>query len=62
MAEDIYGGEKWDEVPVLADAMEDAGCDSSDVLDGLRQPHHARGQWVVDALLRKPYATFSLKK
>jgi hypothetical protein len=39
---------------VLADALEDAGCDNPDVLDHLRGPGpHARGCWVLDRLLGK---------
>jgi hypothetical protein len=36
---------------LLADALEDAGCDNKDVLDHLRSPGpHARGCWAVDLL------------
>jgi hypothetical protein len=39
---------------VLADALEEAGCDSADVLSHLREPGpHVRGCWVVDLLLDK---------
>lgn len=39
---------------ILADALEEAGCDNSDVLNHLRQPgDHVRGCWVVDLLLGK---------
>ena len=35
---------RFDELPVLADALEDAGCDASRLLDHLRSPGpHARG-------------------
>jgi hypothetical protein len=37
---------------VLADALEEAGCQLRDVLDHLREPGgHWRGCWVVDWLL-----------
>jgi hypothetical protein len=37
---------------VLADALEDAGCDNAELLGHLRGPGpHARGCWVVDLLL-----------
>jgi hypothetical protein len=37
---------------VLADALEDAGCDQADLLDHLRGPGpHVRGCWAVDLLL-----------
>jgi hypothetical protein len=39
---------------VLADALEDAGCDQTDILDHLRGPGpHVRGCWVVDLILGK---------
>jgi hypothetical protein len=40
---------------VLADALEEAGCDNGDVLSHLRQQgvSHYRGCWVVDLLLDK---------
>jgi hypothetical protein len=39
---------------VLADALEDAGCDHADLLGHLRGPGpHVRGCWVIDLLLGK---------
>jgi hypothetical protein len=39
---------------VLADALEDAGCDHADLLGHLRGPGpHVRGCWAVDLLLGK---------
>jgi hypothetical protein len=39
---------------VLADALEEAGCDQADVLAHLRGPGpHVRGCWVLDLLLGK---------
>jgi hypothetical protein len=39
---------------VLADALEDAGCDNSDILAHCRgEGPHVRGCWVVDLLLGK---------
>jgi hypothetical protein len=41
-------------MPVLADALEEAGCDSPDVLAHCRgETMHARGCWVVDLVLGK---------
>ncbi len=37
---------------ILADALEEAGCDNADMLNHCRQPGvHVRGCWVVDAIL-----------
>jgi hypothetical protein len=39
---------------ILADALEEAGCDNADILNHCRQPgEHVRGCWVVDLLLGK---------
>lgn len=40
-------------VPILADALQDAGCDDDLVLDRCRAPSgvHCRGNWVVDLVL-----------
>jgi hypothetical protein len=43
-----------DRLAVLADALEEAGCDNADILSHLRQPGpHVRGCWVIDLLLGK---------
>jgi hypothetical protein len=41
-------------MPILADALQDAGCDDADILDHCRGPGpHVRGCWVVDLVLGK---------
>jgi hypothetical protein len=48
----IYEEQAFDQLPVLADALEDAGCADADILDHCRRPGvHVRGCWVVDWLL-----------
>jgi hypothetical protein len=43
-----------DRLAVLADALEEAGCDNADILNHCRQPgEHVRGCWVVDLTLGK---------
>jgi hypothetical protein len=45
---------------VLADALEEAGCDDADILNHLRSPApHVRGCWVVDLLLGKEWSLIS---
>jgi hypothetical protein len=58
MAEEIYERRSFDEVPVLADALEEAGCTDPAILDHLRnRGMHNRGCWVLDLLLdREPEA------
>jgi hypothetical protein len=54
LATAIYSERAFDRLPILADALEDAGCDNSDILNHCRQPgEHVRGCWVVDLILGK---------
>lgn len=54
MAQGIYDDGAFDRLPVLADALEDAGCHNTDIHDHCRRPgQHVRGCWVVDLLLGK---------
>jgi hypothetical protein len=44
----------FDRLPILADALEDAGCNNAEVLHHCRGPGpHVKGCWVIDALLSK---------
>jgi hypothetical protein len=55
VARSMYESRTFGEMPYLADALEDAGCDSPDVLGHCRTPgRHVRGCWVVDLVLDKP--------
>jgi hypothetical protein len=41
-------------MPILADALEEAGCTDQLILDHLRSPGpHVRGCWPVDLILAK---------
>jgi hypothetical protein len=54
MAEAIYQGHRFGDLPILGDALEEAGCASAEVLDHCRKPgEHARGCWLLDAILGK---------
>jgi hypothetical protein len=54
LAEAIYTERAFDRLPILADALEDAGCDHADILEHCRGPGpHVRGCWVVDLILGK---------
>jgi hypothetical protein len=54
LAQSIYDNRTFDRLPILADALEDAGCDNADILNHCRQPgEHVRGCWVVDLVLGK---------
>jgi hypothetical protein len=54
MARAIYERHAFDQLPVLADALEEAGCADPDLLAHCRRPgRHFRGCCVVDCLLGK---------
>lgn len=54
LALSIYEERHFADLPVLADALEEAGCTDIDILDHCRRPgEHVRGCWVVDLLLGK---------
>ena len=53
-AQAIYDTRAFDRLPLLADALEEAGCTDAAILAHCRRPgEHVRGCWVVDALLGK---------
>ena len=52
LARGIYDEKAFDRLPILADALQDAGCDSPGLLNHLREPgEHVRGCWALDLLL-----------
>jgi hypothetical protein len=54
LASQMYDSRDFSPMPILADALQDAGCDNDDILNHCRQPgEHFRGCWVVDLLLGK---------
>jgi len=54
LAQAIYHERAYDRMPILSDALEDAGCTNADILSHCRGPGpHVRGCWVVDLLLGK---------
>jgi hypothetical protein len=54
LARAAYDGQAWDTLPVLADALQDAGCADADLLGHLRSPGpHVRGCWALDLVLGK---------
>jgi hypothetical protein len=54
LARGIYADRAFDRLPILADALQDAGCENTDLLAHCRgEGPHVRGCWVVDLLLEK---------
>ena len=54
LATTAYAEGRFDTLPVLADALDDAGCDNAELLAHLRGPGpHARGCWALDVVLGK---------
>jgi hypothetical protein len=51
LARGIYEERAFDRMPILADALEEAGCEGAEILAHCRQPgEHVRGCWVIDLL------------
>jgi hypothetical protein len=54
LASGIYDERRFAELPILADALEEAGCDNAEILSHCRSGgEHARGCWLLDLLLNK---------
>jgi hypothetical protein len=51
----MYDSRDFSVMPILADALQDAGCDNDDILTHCRDTNavHVRGCWVVDLVLGK---------
>jgi hypothetical protein len=54
IARGIYDDRAFERMPILADALQEAGCENQEILNHCRNPgHHVRGNWVVDLVLGK---------
>jgi hypothetical protein len=55
LARTMYDDRDFGAMPILADALQDAGCEDAAILNHCRDPHqvHVRGCWVVDLVLGK---------
>jgi hypothetical protein len=55
LARQMYDSRDFGAMPILADALQDAGCDDEAILSHCRDPNqvHVRGCWVVDLVLGK---------
>jgi len=53
LARMMYHNREFSPMPILADALQDAGCDNEDILNHCRDANatHVRGCWVVDLVL-----------
>jgi hypothetical protein len=55
LAQSVRTDAAFDRLPILADALMDAGCENIDVLKHCRcEGPHVRGCWVVNLLLGMP--------
>jgi hypothetical protein len=56
LAQAISQERRWEDLPFLADALQEAGCTDSEILSHCRQAEgHVRGCWVVDLVLDKAH-------
>lgn len=55
LARQMYDAREFSAAPILADALQDAGCDSEELLNHLRDTSatHVRGCWALDLVLGK---------
>src|SRR5262249_42386801 len=54
LAKSIYDNRRFEDLPILADALEDASCDNAEMLEHARSGgEHLKGCWLVDLLLQK---------
>jgi hypothetical protein len=55
IARGMYESRDFSPMPILADALQDAGCENAEVLNHCRDAEqvHVRGCWVVDLVLSK---------
>ena len=54
LAQTIYDVRAFHRMPILGDAIEETGCDRTDILKHCRsETEHVRGCWLVDDLLGK---------
>jgi hypothetical protein len=54
LAQAIYDGRRFDDMPILADALMDAGCHDEEILAHCRSGGgHVRGCWVLDLVVGK---------
>jgi hypothetical protein len=54
MSRTMYNSRDFIDMPILADALEEADCTNADILNHCRQPgEHVRSCWVIDLILGK---------
>ena len=54
LAQTVYEGDRFGDLPILADALEEAGCGDPALLGHCRaRASHVRGCWALDLLLGK---------
>lgn len=54
LAQQMYDSRDFSDMPILADALQDASCENADILNHCRgDGPHVRGCWVVDLILGK---------
>jgi hypothetical protein len=54
LAQQMYDSRDFSAMPILADALQDAGCENPKILEHCRGPRpHVKGCFVVDLCLNK---------
>lgn len=56
LARELFESRDFSAMPILADALQDAGCDNDVILDHCRGPGpHVRGCWAIDLVLGRQW-------
>jgi len=51
MARGMYRTNDFAAMPILGDALQDAGCEETEILDHCRSAPHVKGCWLIDRIL-----------
>ncbi len=63
IAQAIYDEHAFERMPILGDALMDAGCDNPRVVEHCQSAGpHARGCWLLDAILRPSFVSTDRKE
>jgi hypothetical protein len=55
LAKSMVAEGRFEDMPILADALDEAGCTNQEILQHLSRPGHVhvRGCWLLDLILAK---------
>lgn len=51
LAQEMYDRDDYSDMPILSDALQDAGCDNEEIMNHVKKQNHIRGCWLTDIIL-----------